>query len=305
MIKEILIKGCNSVNKKRISFISKLKKSSFFTNPSLENIVNLKEDKISNTHLNFKNIHYIKNRKFSTNSHNKHFQKGKELYTKIYNKSIDENTREEFWEKEASEIFWFKNYDKILDDSNKPFYEWFKGGETNMVYNCIDRHLETDLRTSLAIIWESAYLNKIRTFTYEELDREVRKVCKILIGNGIKIGDRVIIYMPMIPEAVFSMFACAKLGIIHSVVFGGFASEELATRIKDCQPKMIITASAGIEPKKIIPYYPIVKEALKQVENLTGKYNKYIFNLRVMIKYTKFSTSKIFGFIFLINNIFV
>jgi len=226
------------------------------------------DNQISLIKSNFPNKNCLKN--FSTHSANKHIHRGKEIYMEILKNSIDENTREEFWDQQAKEIFWYKNYEKVLDDSKKPFYRWFQGGETNMIYNCIDKHLETDIKNSLAFIWESAYLQKFKTFTYEEVDVEIKKICKILIGNDIKKGDRVVIYMPMIPEAVFSMLACAKLGVIHSVVFGGFASDELANRINDCEPKMIIIASAGIEPKRIIPYYPIVKEALKQVKYNPG-----------------------------------
>lgn len=222
------------------------------------------DNKISSIKSTLGNKNSSKN--FSTHSPNKHFQKGRDRYLEISKRSTNEKTREEFWDQQAQEISWYKNYDKVLDDSKKPFYRWFQGGETNMIYNCIDRHLETELKTSLAFIWESAYLHKFRTFSYGEVDIEIKKICKILIGNNIKKGDTVVIYMPMIPEAVFSMLACAKLGVIHSVVFGGFAADELANRINDCEPKMIITASAGIEPKRIIPYFHIVRDALKQVK---------------------------------------
>jgi len=276
MLKEILNRGFNQVNIKSIFknqfILTKNTNSQIFIKLSKPNICEFKNKKniqiLKEKSSQFSN--HNKYKSFSTHSTNKHIQKGKERYLEILKKSINDETREEFWDTEAKEIDWFKTYDLVIEDSNKPFYRWFRNGETNIVYNCIDRHLNTELRSSLAFIWESAYLNKIRTFTYEELDVEVKKICKILMGNNIKKGDRVIIYMPMLPEAVFSMLACAKLGIVHSVVFGGFASEELANRIKDCEPKMIITASAGIEPKRIIPYYPIVKDALKQLNNISG-----------------------------------
>jgi hypothetical protein len=192
---------------------------------------------------------------------------GLNYYKEMFRQSICEIDRNKFWEEESQEISWFKKPEKILDDTNKPFYKWFSDGEINMTYNCVDRHIENGNGDIIAFIWESAYLNKIKEFSYSQIDKEIKKICKIFIGNNLKKGDRVVIYMPMIPEALFSMLACAKLGLIHCVVFGGFAADELANRLNHCEPKMIVTASAGIEPKSIIPYLPIIKESFMHLKN--------------------------------------
>jgi propionyl-CoA synthetase len=186
-----------------------------------------------------------------------------EKYKNLHHKSINPETREQIWKIESQDVEWFKSPSKILDSSNSPFYKWFPDGITNMTYNCIDRHFAKN-KNSNAIIWESAYLpDKNIIYTYEDVLWEVSKLSKILREKfDVQRGDRVIIYMPNIPQAIFTMLACARIGAIHSVVFGGFAAEELSMRIKDCRPKLLVTASLGIEPKKRIPYLPIVKEAL-------------------------------------------
>jgi propionyl-CoA synthetase len=188
-------------------------------------------------------------------------------FNKLYKDSITPGSRERFWEEEAKDIDWFETWKTTLDSSSPPFYRWFKDGKINMSYNCLDRHINSNDGDNNAIIWESAYLNKTKSFTYKQTLIEVTKICKILIDKGLKKGDRLIIYMPMIPEALFSMLACSRLGLIHSVVFGGFAADELAERIRNAKPKMIITASAGIEPKKTIPYIPIINHALNNLNN--------------------------------------
>lgn len=197
----------------------------------------------------------------------KYLSKSFSKYDKICKDSITPGLREKFWDKESQEINWFRKHDHVLDGSNAPFYKWFKGGKINMTYNCIDRHILDGYGSNTALIWESAYLNMTKKFTYSEMQIEISKICKILIEKGLKPGDTAIIYMPMIPEAIFSFLACARLGVIHSVVFGGFAAEELADRIKNAEPKIIITASVGIEPKKQIPYYPIVRHSLEILNN--------------------------------------
>jgi propionyl-CoA synthetase len=151
-------------------------------------------------------------------------------YEEIYENSITPGTREEFWYNEAQEVDWFQKPIKgeELDDSNIPFYRWFKNATTNICYNCVDRHIEQGRGDYNALIWESAYVKGVRKFTYKELQLNTIKIAQILKDNGVEKGDRVIIYMPMIPEAIFSMLACARLGAIHSVVFGGFAANELA-----------------------------------------------------------------------------
>ena len=187
-------------------------------------------------------------------------------YEEMYKRSITPGEREKFWNEEAEEVSWFEKWSETLDTSNIPFYRWFKDGKINMCYNCIDRHIESGKGDSRALIWESAYLKKTVTYTYKELFKHVNLMAKILIDNGVQKGDTVIIYMPMIAESIFAMLACCRIGAIHSVVFGGFASAELADRIVDAKPKMIITASCGIEPRKNIPYFPLVTEAI----NLSG-----------------------------------
>ena len=196
------------------------------------------------------------------------FKSFSEIYRTIHHKSTHSETRELFWKEELQDVEWFQQPNKILDSSNSPLYKWFTDGKTNITYNCIDRHVNRNKETN-AIIWESAYLpGKNKIYTYENVMEEVSKLAKIMKDNfKIQKGDRVLIYMPNIPEAIFAMLASARIGAIHSVVFGGFAAEELAMRIRDCQPKLIVTSSVGIEPKKKIPYLPIVKESL-ELQNL-------------------------------------
>ena len=185
-----------------------------------------------------------------------------EIYDKVYNDSIHPFKRENFWADEAKEIQWDKSYEKVLDNSNIPFYRWYTGGKTNMSANCIDRHIQSGMGSEKALIWESAYLDKSKVITFNELYDQVSKLADVLLTLGVRTGDRVIIYMPMIPEATYAMLACSRIGAIHSVIFGGFGSEEIKERLKDCRPKLIVTANIGLEPKKKIPYYPIITEAL-------------------------------------------
>ena len=189
-------------------------------------------------------------------------------YDSIYEESTNPSTREQFWSKLSKEVVWFKEPTKILDSSNEPFYHWFSDGKINMAYNCIDRHVQEKRGENVALIWESAYLEKSIKITYKQLLENVSRLTEVLINLKVKTGDTVIIYMPMILEAIYGMLACARLGAIHSVVFGGFAAPELADRIRDAKPTLILTASVGIEPRKRIRYYPIVTEAMK-LENYT------------------------------------
>ena len=184
-------------------------------------------------------------------------------YEEHRNLSLDPSKREAFWEQQAADIHWFKKYNKVLDDSKAPLYRWFTGGETNVSYNCIDRHVEQGRGESTAVIYESAYSGAKSKISYKELLEKVSKFARILSNNGVSKGDRVILYMPMIPEALIAMHACARIGAIHSVVFGGFAPEELAHRVKHAKPKLIVTSSCGIEPNRIIPYIPNVDKALQ------------------------------------------
>ena len=169
-----------------------------------------------------------------------------------------------FWAEIAENIHWFKRWDRVLDESNKPLYRWFQGGTTNTAYNALDRHVESGRGDQTALIYDSPITgNIVQKFTYEELRDLVATCAGALADLGIEKGDRVIIYMPMVPEAVISMLACARLGAIHSVVFGGFAANELATRIDDSQPKVIISATCGIEPTQVVEYMPLLNKAIQ------------------------------------------
>ena len=139
-----------------------------------------------------------------------------------------------FWAAQAEEFEWFQKWDKVLDDSNAPFYKWFVGGKTNIVYNCLDRHVQTWRRNKLALIWEGEN-GEVRTFSYHALNREVCKFANVLRSMGVKKGDRVTIYMGRVPELPIAMLACAKIGAVHSVVYGGFSVEALHGRIEDSQ----------------------------------------------------------------------
>ena len=149
-----------------------------------------------------------------------------------------------YWAERAEELEWYRPWDTVLDESNKPFYKWFVGGKVNIVHNCLDRHVKTWRRNKLALIWEGEPGDQ-RTFSYHALNREVSKFANVLKAMGVKKGDRVTIYMPRIPEIVIAMLACAKIGAIHSVVYGGFSVEALHGRIEDSQSKVAITATAA------------------------------------------------------------
>ena len=182
-------------------------------------------------------------------------------YETLYKASI--TNPEKFWGEAARDVKWFKPYKKVLDDSNPPFYRWFPEGKINTCFNAIDRHVEEGNGSRTAIIYDSPVTSKKISFTYSDLQKRVSIFAGALKNFGIKKGDRIIIYMPMIPEALIAIFACARIGAVHSVVFGGFASNELAARIDDSEAKLIITASCGFEPGKIIQYKPLIEEAIK------------------------------------------
>ncbi|MDE0815174.1 MAG: propionyl-CoA synthetase [Alphaproteobacteria bacterium] len=182
-------------------------------------------------------------------------------FDEVYKRSMEDP--DGFWAEAAEDIAWYKKWDKVLDDSNPPFYKWFPGAECNTCYNAVDRHVEDGRGEQAAIIYDSPITGTGRTITYAELQDETARFAGVLSGLGVAKGDRVIIYMPMVPETAVAMLACARIGAIHSVVFGGFAPTELATRITDSKPKAIVTASCGIEPSRIIEYGPIVKEAME------------------------------------------
>lgn len=183
-------------------------------------------------------------------------------YDAEFRRSIE--NPEEFWADAAENITWFKKCDKVLDSSNPPFYRWFVGGKMNTCYNAIDRHVANGRADQVAIIYDSPVTNTIKKITYSELLEKVSTFAGGLASLGVKKGDTVVIYMPMIPEAAIAMLACARLGAIHSVVFGGFAPHELAIRIDHAQPKVLITASGAIEGKKTLAYKPLVDAAIEQ-----------------------------------------
>jgi propionyl-CoA synthetase len=174
---------------------------------------------------------------------------------------------EGFWGDAAKEITWFKPWDKVLDDSAAPFYRWFVGGELNTCYNAVDRHAEGGRGQQAAIIYDSPVTQTVQTITYAELQDQVARFAGVLRDQGVTKGDRVLLYMPMIPQSVVAMLACARLGAVHSVVFGGFAPHELATRINDSTPKAIVSASCGIETNRIIKYKPMLDSAIEQADH--------------------------------------
>lgn len=182
-------------------------------------------------------------------------------YDKLYQYSIE--NREEFWAQQAQNLRWYKSWDKVLDDSNEPFYKWFTGAEFNIVQNAIDRHLEGATRNKLAVIWESE-AGQVRSFSYHALNREVSKFANTLKSMGVRKGDIVTIYMPQVPELVFAMLACAKIGAVHSVVYGGFSYEALAARIEDANSRVLVTADGGFRRGKPVDLKSIANEAMKR-----------------------------------------
>jgi len=168
-----------------------------------------------------------------------------------------------FWGEAAEAVHWYKRWEKVFDDSRPPFYRWFAGGQVNTCYNALDLHVEEGRGDQSALIYDSPVTNSIETFTYRELRDKVAVFAGALARLGVTKGDRVIIYMPMIPEAAVAMFACARLGAIHSVVFGGFAANELAARIDDAAPKVVVSASCGVEINRIVSYKPLLDDALR------------------------------------------
>ena len=182
-------------------------------------------------------------------------------YEETYLRS--QESREAFWAEAAEDISWYQKWNKVLDDRNPPFYRWFAGGKVNTCYNALDRHVDEHGRGEhLALIYESPVTGTSSKFTYRELRDEVSTFAGGLAKMGIKRGDRVLIYMPMVPETIIAMLACCRIGAIHSVVFGGFAAPELATRIDDAGPIAIIAGSCGIEPGRVVPYKPLLDEAI-------------------------------------------
>ncbi len=190
-------------------------------------------------------------------------------YEELFSKSIKDPNG--FWGQAAESIGWHKKWDAVLDESNPPFYRWYKGGELNTCYNAIDRHVESGRGDQVALIYDSPVTNTIEEFTYRELLEQVSRFAGVLTTLGIKKNDTLIIYMPMIPQTVIAMLACARVGAVHSVVFGGFAPHELAIRIDDAKPKLIITASGAVEVKRLIEYKPMIDKAIHEASHKPAK----------------------------------
>ena len=185
----------------------------------------------------------------------------RDSYDAVYGRWL--KNPENFWAEAAEAVHWNKKWDRVLDDSRPPFYRWFPGGLVNTCYNALDRHVESGRADQPALIYDSPVTETVRTFTYGEMLELTARFAGVLIAQGVQKGDRVIIYMPMVPEAIVAMLACARIGAIHSVVFGGFAAHELANRITDARPKVIVSASCGIEVGRVIPYKPLLDKAIE------------------------------------------
>src|SRR3954451_23770559 len=181
-------------------------------------------------------------------------------YKDFHRRSIED--REGFWSEQAQLVHWHRPFQKVLDYSRPPFARWFVGGETNLCHNALDRHL-AKRADQKALVWISTEVGQTRSFTFRELHAEVNRVAAMMQSLGVKRGERVIIYMPMVPEAAFAILACARLGAIHSVVFGGFAASSLAARIDDARPALMITADGGSRMGKALLYKSLVDESLK------------------------------------------
>jgi propionyl-CoA synthetase len=189
-------------------------------------------------------------------------------YREEYDRSIRDP--EGYWAEQAALVDWIKKPRQVLDDSRKPFYRWYPDATLNTCYNALDRHVVAGHGDRLALVYDSPVTGSKRTFTYADLVEKVSAFAGALRGFGVEPGDRVVIYMPMIPEAVVAMLACARIGAVHSVVFGGFAPHELAVRIDDAQPKVVVSASCGIEPTRVVEYKPMLDRALQLATHKPG-----------------------------------
>ncbi len=186
-------------------------------------------------------------------------------YQQVYNSWKQDP--QAFWAEAAKDISWYKTWDKVLDPYMGEYGRWFVGAQCNTAYNCLDRHLENGRGQQPALIYDSPVTETIKTFTYAELTDEVATLAGVLEDLGVQKGDRVIIYMPMVPEAVIAMLASARIGAVHSVVFGGFAAPELATRINDAKPTVVLCGSCGLEPGRVVAYKPLLDHAIELSEH--------------------------------------
>jgi propionyl-CoA synthetase len=185
-------------------------------------------------------------------------------FEEAYRRSLDQP--EAFWADAAAAIDWDEPWQRALDDSRAPLYRWFTGARLNTCHNALDRHVEGGRADQTALIYDSPVTDSVASFTYRELRDAVARFAGALAAQGVERGDRVIVYMPMVPEAVIAMLGCARLGAVHSVVFGGFAANELASRIEDARPKVIVAGSCGIEPGRVVAYKPLLDAAIDMVE---------------------------------------
>lgn len=197
---------------------------------------------------------------------------------KLFKQSIE--NKEQFWKEQAQEISWFEFPETIISKDKNNYTQWFEDGKLNMSYLCIDKHIEDGFGEEIAIIYDSPVTNQKIKYTFNQAKEEISKLAGGLVSLGLKKGDTAVIYMPMIPQTLFAMLACARIGVIHNVVFGGFAPHELVVRIDDCKPKALITATAGIEIVKRIPYLPLVEKAIELAQDKVE--NIIIFNRKLV-----------------------
>jgi propionyl-CoA synthetase len=184
-------------------------------------------------------------------------------FAEVYRRSLDQ--AEHFWAEAAAAIDWIEPWERVLDDSRTPLYRWFTGGRLNTCHNALDRHVEAGRGDQPALVYDSPVTETVAVLTYRELRDTVATFAGALSAQGVERGDRVVVYMPMVPEAVIAMLACARIGAVHSVVFGGFAAHELASRIEDAKPKVVVSASCGIEPGRVVGYKPLLDAAIELV----------------------------------------
>ncbi|HEU5322127.1 MAG TPA: propionyl-CoA synthetase [Methylomirabilota bacterium] len=191
------------------------------------------------------------------------------VYDEAYARSLRDPAG--FWAAAAEDLHWERRWDRVFDDSRPPFYRWFTGGVLNTCYNALDLHVDRGRGKQRALVYDSPVTDTVRAYTYAELRDQVARCAGALARQGIGRGDRVIVYMPMVPEAIIAMLACARLGAVHSVVFGGFAARELATRIDDAKPKLIVSASCGLEPGRVVAYKPLLDQAIELARHEVGR----------------------------------
>ena len=222
-------------------------------------------------------------------------------FAAFYQQSIDDPAS--FWANEARRIDWHSPFSQALDHSRAPFTRWFLDGQTNLCHNAVDRHL-AQRADQPALIAVSTETQRETTYSFAELHREVNAMAALMLELGVGRGDRVLIYMPMIAEAVFAMLACARIGAVHSVVFGGFAAHELATRIDDSQPKAILAASCGIEPGRVVLYKPLLDRAIEEAAQNLGA-NSWVTFWRITLPSIRpgIVAGALFGFVTSFGNL--